>query len=468
MTDTRHQVRRVLIITLILNLLVAAGKIAVGLMSGALAILADGFHSLMDGAGNVAALAANHIAARPPDDDHPYGHRRFETVGALIIGVLLLVTAWEIAQSALTRILRGGDPLIISPAVFAVLIITLIVNLAVSTYQRRAGVYLQSELLIADAANTRADVFVTASVLASSLLVWIGITWVDTAAALIVVTLIGRAAFDVLRQAGGVLVDTAPYAPHDLTTWVCAVPAVETVVRARSRGTHDAAHIDIDVQVAPAVTTAQNAAVARAIQAELRKQITQRGGQIAEVEVHFVPQPVPQTTIAQTARSHADALGVSIHEVAMQVNTWGPVLHLHVEVPAGQTLAAAHAQATALEHQLQREYPHIIDVVTHIEPAPVVSADTPLIPDSTPTNPKQLRQAVIDLLMAHYPNVGWHALHLYPHSEGCALSIHAALDPSMSIDAAHTLADAAEVLLLSHLPQLHTVTIHTEPVMQAS
>ncbi len=282
-----------LVITLVLNLTVALGKITVGLMSGALAIVADGFHSLMDGAGNVAALITNAIASQPPDADHPYGHHRFETVGTLIIGLLLLLTAWEVVQHAAHRLL--GDPATpaITPLTVTVLLATLVVNIGVSVYQRRAGKRYRSQLLLADAENTRADVFVTLSVLGSSLFVVFGFAWMDTVAALIVVGLIVRAAVRVLRNAGGVLVDTAPYSPTQLRGWVCDLPDVAQVVRARSRGTCDAAHIDIDVTVNPAVTIAQTALVTRRIRARVCEQVRAQGGSVAEVEVHFAPAAGP-------------------------------------------------------------------------------------------------------------------------------------------------------------------------------
>ena len=163
-SDTRQQVRRVLIITLILNALVALSKIAIGLWSGALAISADGFHSLVDGLSNVAALIANRIADQPPDEGHPYGHRRFETIAALGIGAFLLVTAWEIISSALER-LGGSDEIpLVTPLTFAVMLTTLVVNLFIARYESREGQRLHSELLVADSAHTRIDVFVTISV----------------------------------------------------------------------------------------------------------------------------------------------------------------------------------------------------------------------------------------------------------------------------------------------------------------
>src|SRR5690349_24448372 len=99
--SNRDQVRRVLLTTLALNVIVAVGKIIVGAASGVLAISADGVHSLIDGSSNVVALVANRIADKPPDEEHPYGHRRFETMAALFIGALLVLTAWEIVNGAL-------------------------------------------------------------------------------------------------------------------------------------------------------------------------------------------------------------------------------------------------------------------------------------------------------------------------------------------------------------------------------
>ncbi len=232
-TDARQNVRRVLLITLVLNFAVAFGKIAVGLSTGAISITADGFHSLMDGTANVIGLVANRIAGKPPDEDHPYGHRRFETIAALAIGILLLITAGEIISSAIERLTNAEKPEI-SPVVFVVLIATLFINLFVSRYQRREGQRLKSELLIADAANTGTDVFVTISVLISMVLVSLGLTWADPLAALLIVVLIARAAWQIMRSTGGVLVDTAPF-PRGSIGDASAVGAVGAAGGARAQ-----------------------------------------------------------------------------------------------------------------------------------------------------------------------------------------------------------------------------------------
>lgn len=453
--DTRRAVRRVLIITLILNLVVAAGKIAVGLLTGAVSILADGFHSLMDGSSNLIGLGANAVAGKPADEEHPYGHRRFETVAALGVGILLLITAYEIVTSAIDRLSSGAAPEV-SPLTFVVLIGTLGVNLFISRYERREGERLRSELLIADAANTGADVFVTLSVLVSMTLVAaFGWTWADPVAALIIVVLIGRAAWQVIKQTGGVLVDTAPYKAGELAAFAGEVPAVSRVIRARSRGTQDAAFIDIDVEVAPGTTAAQTAAIAEAISEKMRQHLSG----VSEVEVHFQPAGYDERDYAQTARARADALGLNTHEVRVVEGESGKVMEMHVEVPPQQTLEQAHEQVSALEGSIRAALPDVIEVVTHIEPLlRETSAD---VPDAA----AELRTRALALLRERFPSADWHHLRVSAlnGSGFYALTLHVALAHDMTLEDAHDLAERAEMTVRMALPRVARVTIHTEP-----
>ncbi|MBZ0280560.1 MAG: cation-efflux pump [Anaerolineae bacterium] len=455
--NTRQEVRRVLYITLALNVLVAVSKVVIGLVTGVLAITADGFHSMVDGSSNVVALVANRLADRPPDDDHPYGHRRFETIAALGIGAFLLFTAWEIITSAFDRLGGGGAQPEITPLSFVVMIGTLLVNIFVTTYEARAGKRLHSELLTADAAHTRSDVFVTISVLVSMVLVVVfGWLWADTVAALVIVVLIVRAAWEVLSRAGGVLVDTAPYTPEQLTTWAEELPSVEQVVRARSRGPADAAFIDIDVQVAPEMTADHTAAIADAIRQKLGQHIEG----LAEVEVHFVPAENGDKDYSLLARARADALGLGTHEVRVSDGERGKLIEMHVEVPPGQTLGAAHERVTRLEQEVQAALPDVAEVVTHIEPALTALPTIPETPDETA---QRLKRLALDLLMGHYPHAEWHQLRVYPGQNGFTLTLHVTLPAQITVDAAHRIAESAETLLRAEMPQIERVTIHTEP-----
>ena len=452
MQDKQRQVRRVLTITLILNLLVAFGKITIGLMSGALAITADGFHSLLDGTSNIIGLIAIRIAARPPDDNHPYGHRRFETLAALVISMFLILAAWEIAMSAIDRLQSGSQPEL-TLLTFTVLFGTLAVNIGVSTYQVRRGRQLKSELLLADAANTRTDVYVTLSVLVSMAVVWLtGWAWVDVLAALVVVGLIVQAAWRILSSTGVVLVDTAPYAPDHIEASLGHLPAVNRVIRARSRGPMDAVHVDVDLQVAPQITADHTEAITQVI----RERLDQNLGGIAEVEVHFVPDAAETTDYALSVRAAADRLGLATHEVAVTDTQNGKVLETHVEVPNDMTLSDAHNLVSVLERNLKEQNSEISAVITHIEPTQLDVIRTEIADES-------LCDQALNLLHETFPRINWHDLRLYDRAHGVNLTLHAAVMADVTVEAAHDMAEHAETILRSHLPQLQRVTIHTEP-----
>lgn len=456
MADTRAQVQRVLLITLVLNWLVAGGKIVVGLLTGALSITADGFHSLMDGSSNVVALIATRLAARPADSDHPFGHQRYETLATAGIGVLLLLTAYEVGTGILDRLINPAE-LEVTPLIYAVLIVTLIANLFVSRYERRAGERLQSSLLLADAAHTGADVFVTLSVLASMFLTSIGLTWADPIAALIIVVVIARAAWGILRRTGRVLLDEAPYAEADLRKAVAAVESVDTVLRARSRGTAEAAYVDIDLQVPPAMTADHASAIA----GRVREQIQQTFPGVDEVEVHFEPAEPAEPDYLLITRARADAHGLNAHELRVTEATSGLILDMHVEAPPTLSLAEAHTRVSALEDDLRARLPVLTRIDTHIEPA--------LIAEKAGTEPEgeaasALARRAIAHLTAHLPDGHWHdpAVTLLPDGT-FALALHAALPPDLPLEEAHRQAEAGELLLRNHFPSVGRVTIHTEP-----
>ncbi len=285
--DNRAQsrgVRRVLWVTLGLNLAVSAGKVVVGHLSGSLAMIADGYHSLVDGSNNVIGLVVAAFAFAPPDRSHPYGHRKFETAATSLIGIALLSLAWEVASGALARVGRPAAPAI-GPLNWVVMAATIGVNLLVSWYEAREGRRLKSGFLQADAAHTRADLYVSLGVVASFLAAQLGLAWADPLVALAIGGIIAWQALRILRSAFHVLTDRAPIATDGLERLATAVPGVLRVHDVRTRGQGDAVHVDLTVHLDGSISLAAAHRVADGIETALRT----AHPEIVDVVVHLEP-----------------------------------------------------------------------------------------------------------------------------------------------------------------------------------
>ena len=450
--DNSAAITRVLWRVLVLNIGVAVAKVAVGTLTGTIAIVADGIHSAVDGASNVVALIAGSIASQPPDDDHPYGHERFETIGTLAIGGLLLLTAWEVLQIAIERLIDGTTP-DIGPAQFAVLTFSLLVNIGVATYERQQARQLQSELLSADADHTASDIWVTVSVFISLIAVEAGLPWMDAVAALLIVLLIGYIAYRILDRTISVLVDRAPVTATDIEQAIHDTPGIQRIVRARSRGGHDAVQIDVDVALAPVV----NATSAQDITDSVRERLMTTFPGTNEVRVQILSESLEDATEFEKVRSIADPLGLGVHEVLCVATADGNVLEMHVEVQPGITLQEAHDQINTLENRL-KNIDNIVGVVTHIEPATTGTT----LPAGSPAARKLLAD-VMQQLRTHFPQGHWHAEKLHLQGSSYVMSVHCHLPGNLGIETAHQFAEDAELYLRSQFASLQRVTIHTEP-----
>ncbi len=451
--DNTRDVRRVLWIVLLLNALVAAAKLIMGLATGAVSMIADGFHSSLDASSNIIGLVGLRLAAQPPDEDHPYGHRRFETLATLGIGGLMLVAAWEILQTMIDRLLHGGAPNVV-PLSFAVMIGTMALNLGVTLYERRRGRALRSDILLADASHTASDFLVSTSVLVSLAVIALGYPWVDPLIALVIVLIIARMGLRIIRQTSDTLADRQIIDPQAVVALLEDVPGLEETSRVRSRGPADAIYMDIDTRIKPAVTTDHAYAIAKTIKERVRATYPA----VAEVQVHFAPQRDAALDWMLEARAVADGLGLAVHEVIPVPARDGVALEMHVEVGPGLTLGEAHRQVSDLERRLKEKFPELGEVLTHIEPAHQHGA--PLTQTQAALD---LRDRAVTIASTLYPDADWHHTAIRLALGGYALTMHCHLPASVSVEEAHAIAEHVETSIRTELPLVQRVTIHTEP-----
>ncbi|WP_303246103.1 cation diffusion facilitator family transporter [Synechococcus sp. HK05] len=235
--DNRRGVQRVLLIALAVNVSMTLLKLVIGLLSGSLAVLADAMHSATDGLSSLLGLITNGLSDPKPDRDHPYGHDKYEGLGALAIAGFILFTAFEILKTSVERIAAGLPPLRLDGQDLLLLLIVLGCNLLLAGYERSEGRRLGSQLLLADAKHTTSDIWTTVVVLlglAGVLL--LGVTWLDVAMAVPLCVLLVRACWQVLSSNLPWLVDQIAIAPEAIHEVAMTVPGVLNVHDIASRG----------------------------------------------------------------------------------------------------------------------------------------------------------------------------------------------------------------------------------------
>ncbi|HEY3315372.1 MAG TPA: cation diffusion facilitator family transporter [Bacillota bacterium] len=284
MTKRYRQVNRVLWVVLVLNYGVCALKLVVGSLAGSASIIADGFHSLSDGSSNIVGLVGMSLAAKPADHDHAYGHAKYETLTATGIAAMLFVVALEVVKSGWDRLLHPVTPTI-GFVQFAVMVATMGINLLVTLYEAGRGRALKSDVLVSDAAHTRSDLYVSASVLVGLVFVRLGFPIADAIASIFVGAPIVKVGADIVRDSSRVLCDAAVLDPEEVAQAVIEVRGVAGCHKVRSRGRQDQVFLDLHVQVDEPLDLVQTHALGHLVSERLRG----RFPNVYDVSVHVEP-----------------------------------------------------------------------------------------------------------------------------------------------------------------------------------
>jgi cation diffusion facilitator family transporter len=283
----RKAVSRVLVRVLFLNLVVALAKLIFGYATGAVSIISDGFHSLTDSASNVMGLIGLRASGKPPDADHPYGHRKYETLAAAGIFIFLLFVVVEVSRAALSRLAGGSAPEVTGYS-FAVMLVTLAINLVVVRYERAESRRLNSEILLADAMHTRSDVLTSCAVLVSLVSVRLGYPIMDAVGGLVIAGFIARTGLQIARETSHVLADRIVMEEEDIRQVVMGVPEVLGCHQIRTRGSLDHTFLDLHVWFSGRTTLHE----AHRLSHVVKDRLMERYPQIADAIIHIEPPPL--------------------------------------------------------------------------------------------------------------------------------------------------------------------------------
>ena len=452
--ETFTAVRWVLIYTMFLNLFVSALKIAVALLTGSLSILANGLDSIFDSLTNVMGIIAISFAQRPPDADHPYGHRRYETLMTLGVAALLFISCYSILWGAYQR-LRNPIVIQVNFWSFASLLLGMVVHIFTARFELRRGKELKSEFLIADASHTRADILVTLTVIAGLV---VGYPLVDSIMAVIVAFVIAKIGIDIIRNSARILTDAAAVETDQVAAVMQQIPGIQSYHHIRSRGQEDDVHLDLHIRVAPDMPLAQ----AHSIAHEAQHRLIETLDGVRDVLIHVEPQPGaphrPHSDLQAEVRTVARGLGVPIHHLNAHEVAGQYSVDLHLEVPDGLTLRQAHAQASLLEDEIKVQIPEVAEIHTHIEP----TAATPAKCDEALRDLQ--REQIVRELTRDVPGVrDCHDVKVRQIGAKLFLTLHCVLDEQLPVAEAHDIATLVEERLRRGCPDIASVSVHVEP-----
>lgn len=280
-----REIRRILVYILILNWGVAAAKIVYGIITHLNSMTADGLHSLSDGVSNIIGIIGITIASYPADKDHPYGHKKFETLFSLAISALLLLISGNLCVEGIRHLAAPEIPRITLTS-FIIMLLTTAVNISVMTYEYRKGIRLKSDILVADSLHTKADIATSLSVIIALIAIKAGYPTVDAFVTLLISLFIAYSALLIFRQGAKILCDTAAVVDNDkISKVVLSVTGVKSCHKIRTRGREDDIYVDLHVQVHPHMHMNEAHRISHQIEQALKKEING----IVDVVVHMEP-----------------------------------------------------------------------------------------------------------------------------------------------------------------------------------
>lgn len=277
-------VRRILIVIFVLNILTALAKGIYGLYTDALSMSADGLHSLFDSTANIIGLVGISIAARPPDRDHPYGHGKYESFAAIGIAILLFASCLQLVLAAVDRLQKESVP-DVTQLSFAIMALTLIINIGVSSYEYILGRRLKSSILVADSMHTRSDVYASVGVMLGLVAVRMGYPLADPLIALFICLLIVHTGLEIIRESSTALLDRAAIDEQVIVDLARSVEGVCSCHAVRTRGMAEEIYVDLHIGVEASLPMDQAHVVGEDVERAIKRSIPE----VRDVVVHLEP-----------------------------------------------------------------------------------------------------------------------------------------------------------------------------------
>jgi cation diffusion facilitator family transporter len=433
----------------------AIAKFAVGIAIGSLALISEALHSSVDVIATIITWLVVRVSDAPADDEHHYGHGKFESLSALFIIALLYVLAGGILVESWSRLTEGAPPPTLSVIAFAVLVVDIVVNFWRARALHRTARETHSQALAADALHFASDVLGSTAVIIGLLLIGLGYPWGDSVAAIAVAVMIAVLGLRLGRSTIETLLDRAPDGiAEKAAAAIATVPGVVGVERLRARMVGATYFIDAIANVPRTYPIDRVEAIKKTAQEAVSQVL---GG--ADLTFTAVPVARDNESVRERIMVIARNSGLAVHHVTVHDLGGRLTVSIDLEVDGDMQLSAAHDIAHGLERSIREDFGEDVEVDTHIEPL------EPELPHGTDAAPERVE--TIKAALARFAADGAihdiHNVRVRDTDAGEIVNFHCRAAPSMSVIRVHESVDEIERALRRAFPTIKRVISHAEP-----
>jgi cation diffusion facilitator family transporter len=451
-----HTVKtRVAAISIFASAGMAAAKFIVGILIGSLALVSEALHSSVDVVATIITWLVVRVSDKPADEEHHFGHGKFESVSALGVIAILYVLAGGILVESWSRLREGTPPPTISAIPFVVLLIDIAVNFWRARALQRTARETGSQALAADALHFASDVMGSIAVIIGLALAGLGFWWGDAAAAVAVAVMIALLGLRMARETVETLLDRAPEGVSEKARdAIEQVPGVVGVDRLRARMVGATHFIDATVKVPRTLPIDRVDEIKRKVQAAVSAALGD-----ADVTFTAVPVALDNESVRERIMVIARNSGLAVHHVTVHDLGGKLTVSLDLEVDGEMDLTAAHDIAHGLERNIRDEFGADVEVDTHIEP---LEPELPFGSDATPDRIETIRGA-LSRFATETAIRDIHDVRVRNTDAGEIVNFHCRAAPSMSVIKVHENVDEIERALRRAFPTVKRVISHAEP-----
>jgi cation diffusion facilitator family transporter len=429
----------------------------VGLMTGSLAILSEAAHSLLDFAATVMTYLAVRVSGKPADEEHHYGHGKFESVAALAETALLFLLSGVVIYEAMRRLLGQEEHAVeASIPAFVVIGASIVIDFFRARALNKVARETSSEALEADALHFSSDLWSSLGVLIGLAAVALGFKWADAVAALVVAAVIVIAGWRLGRRTIDTLLDTAPPGIADQVAQIVRrVPGVVAIDTVRARQVGPEQFVELVISVSRTMPIDRVVLLKEAVVAATRAELPK-----AQISVIAEPRALDNETVMDRVMVIARNRGLAVHHVTVHAIGEKLSVSLDLEVDGSLTLAAAHEIADGLEGAINDELGSDVEVETHIEP---LQTDA-LGRDATTARIAEVQAALSDIATGTGTLCDVHDVRVRETSEGEVINFHCRVNPAQTVHDVHERVDELERALRAKWPSIKRVIGHAEPL----